>query len=261
MTSPEFRAASSTLNAQKKAEKEILEQEVPPDDGENTNADVSINDTAEVDPPKETVQEEIDSVETEPTESEGQSADSEITDGTDDSPPAESWVAPAEPELDEPYLIEEEVYPLTDEKYSVQGVEITFQSARLKRSVKPEGYTIDLEYTLQNTNSTEATVWFLSQGSEFHADERVGGMTPQATHSKNYKTSYRLEVGETTDSFIAEYFAGSTQYERTINGVIYPSVDLANVYSDQTIELAVLVSVNLDGNSDSTTIVLPINQA
>jgi hypothetical protein len=147
---------------------------------------------------------------------------------------------------------------LENETYTIQGIEITFYSATLERNVKPAGYIVELEYALKNTNPTDATIQFSSHGNELHADGQIVSMAPQATWSKKYQTSYHLKSSETTDSFIAQFFANSSVYGHTTSGTEYQPVDFANLYSDQTLEAVVVISGYQDDNSDSATITLEL---
>ena len=97
-------------------------------------------------------------------------------------------------------LIEDETYYFDDASFIVNGIQLTVNNIILHRENKPEGYSLEVEYSLLNQNDTDATFEFSSQsGNSFVLDGQKARMTKQASHSQNHCTEYHLNSKEETE--------------------------------------------------------------
>lgn len=75
-------------------------------------------------------------------------------------------------------LIEDETYYFDDASFIVNGIQLTVNNIILHREYKPEGYSLEVEYSLLNQNDTDATFEFSSQsGNNFVLNGQKARMT------------------------------------------------------------------------------------
>lgn len=159
-----------------------------------------------------------------------------------------------------PYLIEDETYNFDDAVYVVNGIEVTVNSITLHRENKPTGYSLEVAYSLNNQNDTDATFEFSSQyGNSFVLDDKKARLTTKATWSQGHETSYHLQAQERADSLIGDFNALSNAEEKTIEGETVEAVDISNIYSNQNLTVVLKIRGIIVGQEESMEISFKFN--
>ena len=157
-------------------------------------------------------------------------------------------------------LIEDETYYFDDTVFTVNGVQLTVHSITLHREYKPEGYSLEVAYSLRNQNTTDATFEFSSQsGNDFTLEGQKARMTKQATHSNGHCTDYHLKPNEETESLIGDFYALSSAAGKMINGESFEAVDISNAYTGQNLTLHFQINGICNGQTETMALSFDIN--
>lgn len=166
-------------------------------------------------------------------------------------------VEEAEPEKPRP--IEKETYSFDDADYSLNGVLIHIDSITLDRNYKPPGYFVDIFYTLENQNSSDAVFRFSgAEGNRFVYNGDNAPLGTAATLSNKQKNSFHLKGYEKSDQLIGKLCTQSLSYTRGLDGIDYGPIDVGELYSGEQISLDVKVFVHADGTEESMTVTFEI---
>ena len=154
-------------------------------------------------------------------------------------------------------LIENETYYFDDAVFTVNGIQLTMHSITLHREYKPEGYSLEVAYSLQNQN---ATFEFSSQsGNDFTLEGQKARMTKQATHSNGHCTDYHLKANEETESLIGDFYALSSSAGKIINGESFEAIDISNAYTGQNLTIYFRVNGICNGQTETLTLSFDID--
>ena len=154
-------------------------------------------------------------------------------------------------------LIENETYYFDDAVFTVNGIQLTMHSITLHREYKPEGYSLEVAYSLQNQN---ATFEFSSQsGNDFTLGGQKARMTKQATHSNGHCTDYHLKANEETESLIGDFYALSSSAGKMINGESFEAIDISNAYTGQNLTIHFRVNGICNGQTETLTLSFDID--
>ena len=135
-------------------------------------------------------------------------------------------------------LVEDETYYFDNAVFTVNGIQLTVHNITLRREYKPEGYSLEIAYSLLNQNTTDATFEFSSQsGNGFILEGQKARMTKQATLSKLHCTDYHLKPNEEAKSLIGDFYALSSSAGKMINGGNFEAVDISNAYTGQKLTI------------------------
>ena len=157
-------------------------------------------------------------------------------------------------------LIENETYYFDDAVFTVNGIQLTMHSITLHREYKPEGYSLEVAYSLQNQNATDATFEFSSQsGNDFTLEGQKARMTKQATHSNGHCTDYHLKANEETESLIGDFYALSSSAGKMINGESFEAIDISNAYTGQNLTIHFRVNGICNGQTETLTLSFDID--
>ena len=157
-------------------------------------------------------------------------------------------------------LIENETYYFDDAVFTVNGIQLTMHSITLHREYKPEGYSLEVAYSLQNQNATDATFEFSSQsGNDFTLEGQKARMTKQATHSNGHCTDYHLKANEETESLIGDFYALSSSAGKMINGESFEAIDISNAYTGQKLTIHFQINSICDGQTETMALSFDIN--
>lgn len=157
-------------------------------------------------------------------------------------------------------LIENETYYFDDVVFTVNGIQLTVHSITLHREDKPEGYSLEVAYSLQNQNATAATFEFSSQsGNDFTLEGQKARMTKQATHSNGHCTDYHLKANEETESLIGDFYALSSSAGKMINGESFEAIDISNAYTGQNLTIHFRVNGICNGQTETLTLSFDID--
>ncbi len=157
-------------------------------------------------------------------------------------------------------LIENETYYFDDAVFTVNGIQLTMHSITLHREYKPEGYSLEVAYSLQNQNATDATFEFSSQsGNDFTLEGQKARMTKQATHSNGHCTDYHLKDNEETESLIGDFYALSSSAGKMINGESFEAIDISNAYTGQNLTIHFRVNGICYGQTETLTLSFDID--
>jgi len=157
-------------------------------------------------------------------------------------------------------LIEDETYYFDDAVFTVNGIQLTMHSITLHREYKPEGYSLEVAYSLQNQNATDATFEFSSQsGNDFTLEGQKARMTKQATHSNGHCTDYHLKANEETESLIGDFYALSSSAGKMINGESFEAIDISNAYTGQNLTIHFRVNGICNGQTETLTLSFDID--
>ena len=130
----------------------------------------------------------------------------------------------------------------------------------LHREYKPEGYSLEVEYSLLNQNDTDATFEFSSQsGNNFVLNGQKARMTKQASHSQNHCTEYHLNSKEETETFIGDFYALSSSAGKMIDGENFEAVDISNLYSGQQLTINFQINGICNDQTETMTISFDID--
>lgn len=152
-------------------------------------------------------------------------------------------------------VIENETYYFDHADFEVNGIQLTVQNITLHRENKPEGYKIEIAYSLRNQNDTDATFEFSSQaGNSFVLEGQKARMTKQATYSKVHATEYSLKAMEETGVLIGDFNALSSAAGKMIDGESFEAVDIGNIYSGQNLTINFQVSGICGGQTETMAI-------
>lgn len=152
-------------------------------------------------------------------------------------------------------VIENETYYFDHADFEVNGIQLTVQNITLHRENKPEGYRIEIAYSLRNQNDTDATFEFSSQaGNSFVLEGQKARMTKKVMHSKDHATEYSLKAMEETGVLIGDFNALSSAAGKTIDGESFEAVDIGNIYSGQNLTIHFLVSGICGGQTETMAI-------
>lgn len=157
-------------------------------------------------------------------------------------------------------LIEDETYDFDDAVYTVNGIEIIINSITLHRENKPEGYSLEVKYSLSNKNNTDATFEFSSQsGNSFILDDKKAELSTKAMWSQGHETSYHLKASENVEALIGDFNALSSVEGKTINGEKFEAIDIANIYTGQSLTVVLQINGIVDGDSEGMDISFEFN--
>lgn len=157
-------------------------------------------------------------------------------------------------------LIEDETYYFDDASFIVNGIQLTVNNIILHREYKPEGYSLEVEYSLLNQNDTDATFEFSSQsGNNFVLNGQKARMTKQASLSQNHCTEYHLNSKEETEAFIGDFYALSSSAGKTIDGENFEAVDISNLYSGQQLTINFQINGICNDQTETMTISFDID--
>lgn len=157
-------------------------------------------------------------------------------------------------------LIEDETYYFDDAMFTINGIQLTVNSITLHREYKPEGYSLEVAYSLLNQNTTDATFEFSSQsGNDFIMEGQKARMTKQATLSKLHCTDYHLKPKEEVKSLIGDFYAFSSAAGKMINGESFEAVDISNAYTGQKLTIHFQINGICDGQTETMALSFDIN--
>ena len=157
-------------------------------------------------------------------------------------------------------LIEDETYYFDDAMFTINGIQLTVNSITLHREYKPEGYSLEVAYSLLNQNTTDATFEFSSQsGNDFILEGQKARMTKQATLSKLHCTDYHLKPKEEVKSLIGDFYAFSSAAGKMINGESFEAVDISNAYTGQKLTIHFQINSICDGQTETMALSFDIN--
>ena len=157
-------------------------------------------------------------------------------------------------------LIEDETYYFDDAMFTINGIQLTVNSITLHREYKPEGYSLEVAYSLLNQNTTDATFEFSSQsGNDFILEGQKARMTKQATLSKLHCTNYHLTPKEEVKSLIGDFYAFSSAAGKMINGESFEAVDISNAYTGQKLTIHFQINSICDGQTETMALSFDIN--
>ena len=157
-------------------------------------------------------------------------------------------------------LIEDETYYFDDASFIVNGIQLTVNNIILHREYKPEGYSLEVEYSLLNQNDTDATFEFSSQsGNNFVLNGQKARMTKQTSHSQNHCTEYHLNSKEETEAFIGDFYALSSSAGKMIDGENFEAIDISNLYSGQQLTINFQINGICNDQTETMTISFDIN--
>lgn len=158
------------------------------------------------------------------------------------------------------HLIEDETYDFDDAVYTVNGIEIIINNITLHRENKPEGYSLEVKYSLNNKNNTDATFEFSSQsGNGFILDGQKAALSTKAMWSQGHETSYHLKANEDVEALIGDFNALSSVEGKTINGEKFEAIDISNIYTDQSLTVVIHINGIVDGDSEGMDISFEFN--
>ena len=157
------------------------------------------------------------------------------------------------------HLIEDETYDFDDAVYVVNGIEVKISSITLHRENKPEGYSLEVKYSLLNKNDTDATFEFSSQsGNSFILDDKKAELSTKAMWSQGHETSYHLKANENTE-LIGDFNALSSTEGKTINCEKFEAVDISSIYVGQSLSVIFHINGIVDSQSESIDISFEFN--
>ncbi len=149
-------------------------------------------------------------------------------------------------------LIEDETYYFDDAMFTVNGIQLTVHSITLHREYKPEGYSLEVAYSLLNQNAADATFEFSSQsGNDFTLEGQKARMARQATYSNSHCTDYHLKPNEDAKSLIGDFYALSSSAGKMINGESFEAVGISNAYTGQKLTIHFQVNGICDGQTET----------
>lgn len=153
------------------------------------------------------------------------------------------------------------IFTFNDATYVVNGIEVTFHSVEFEKTDKSlNGYQIVFAYSAKNTNSSKSTLKFASSEGQFRCDNGKTLLSLSALNagSNKYDSSPVLEANETTDTFVM-FHAISNGFAKRINGVDYEAMEIGDIYSDEHIELDVMLTGWINETSESMIITFELN--
>ena len=160
---------------------------------------------------------------------------------------------------EETNLIEEKKY-YYDTFFNINGIQVKVNSINIKRITKPSGYSVSLEYSLNNQNNHNILFEFSStSGNEFIYNGKKAQLAAQSSWSNKHSTKYQLEAYENTEIFIADFFAPSSIYEKTINGETFDAIDISNIYHGEQLTITLQISGIHNNQSESKLISFDID--
>ena len=153
------------------------------------------------------------------------------------------------------------VFTFDNTTYTVNGIEVTFYSVEFDKTDKAlNGYQMIFDYLVKNTNNTNATLKFASTEGQFRCEQGKVLLSLSAINagSNKYDSSPVLDANGIMDKLVM-FHAVSNRFANRINGVDYDVVEIGDIYSDEHVEIDVVMTGWVGETSESVVITFNLN--
>ena len=157
--------------------------------------------------------------------------------------------------------IDGHIFTFENATYIVNGIEVTFNSVEFdKTSKNSNGYEMTFDYSAVNTNNTNATLKFSLTEGQFRCSNGTVVLSTSSLNaaSNKYASSLSLKANEKNDKLVM-FHALSNRFANRTNGIDYDVVEVGDIFSNEHVELDIVMTGWLGNDSETMTITFELN--